>query len=357
MKYSYDDLKLSVEPCEWNKNSPKEVLKYAVGGLLYMPATHTKIADDIIEKKNPKIKSICLCLEDAIGDDAVKQAELCVKFTLTKIYTAVQTGVISLNDVPLIFVRVREPKQISRLSRICGRRAFTMLCGFNLPKFDKSNCDAYLTEFNSILDRHKNTLYIMPIIESKNVMYRQRRMEELIYINDKLLLMSDNVLNIRVGATDFSGLFGIRRPIDAMIYDMSVINDCLSDVINVFARNYICSGPVWEYFNSEAIPGDWSDGLQKELRQDKLNGFIGKTCIHPSQLKYIQENCVVTYENYKDALSILGMSNGIVGVKKGYNNNKMNEVKPHTAWAKKVIGLAEVYGVLEEDKKGVERVE
>ena len=353
MKFSYVDKKLAMEPMKWNINSPKEVLQYAVGGLLYTPGTSTKIADDIISKKLSNVSSICLCLEDAIGDDAVKKAELCVKDTLTKIYNAVHNGEMSIDDVPLIFIRVREPKQITRLARLCGTRAFSMLCGFNLPKFDRDNCDAYIEEFKIVLEKNLNSnkrpLYIMPIIESKNVMYRQRRMDQLIYINDRLVLISDYVLNIRVGATDFCGIFGIRRPIDAKIYDMSVVTDCLSDIINVFARNYVCSGPVCEYFNSQGVEGAWSEGLKNELRYDKLNGFIGKTCIHPAQLKYIQENNIVTYEQYKDAMAILGMANGLVGVKKGYNNNKMNEVKPHSAWARKIIGLADVYGVLAEE--------
>ena len=262
MKFSYVDKKLAMEPMKWNINSPKEVLQYAVGGLLYTPGTSTKIAGDIISKKLHNVSSICLCLEDAIGDDTVKKAELCVKETLTTIYNAVHSGEMSIDDVPLIFIRVREPKQITRLARLCGTRAFSMLCGFNLPKFDKSNCDAYIEEFKVVLEKNltsnKRPLYIMPIIESKDVMYRQRRMDQLIYINDRLVLISDYVLNIRVGATDFSGIFGIRRPIDAKIYDMSVINDCLSDIINVFARNYVCSGPVWEYFNSQGVEGAYA---------------------------------------------------------------------------------------------------
>ena len=342
-----------MNPTEWNINSPKEVLQYAVGGLLYMPATNVKIAEDIISKKNPHMSSICLCLEDAIGDEMVKKAESCVKHILRDIYNAVQADTISINDVPLIFIRVREPEQISRLYRLCGSRAFSMLCGFNLPKFDRSNCDKYLAEFDGVLNacmkNNKRPLYIMPIIESKNVMYRQRRMDQLLYINDRLVLYSDYVLNIRVGATDFCSLFGIRRNIEANVYDMNVIADCLADVVNVFARNYICSGPVWEFFNSEGIEGAWSEGLKKELMLDKLNGFIGKTCIHPCQLKYVQESNIPTYEQYKDATAILGMHDGLIGVKKGYNDNKMNEVKTHSTWARKIIGLAEVYGVLAEE--------
>ena len=85
MKYSYpDNIRLSVEPQEFNRNSSKEILQYAVGGLLYMPATKN-IADVILNKTHPEYKSICLDLEDAIGDDTVTQAEECLKSNLTRI--------------------------------------------------------------------------------------------------------------------------------------------------------------------------------------------------------------------------------------------------------------------------------
>lgn len=358
MKYSYgEEVKLAVEPCEWNKNSDKSILQYAVGGLLYSPGTNTKIADDIINKRFDNWKSICLCLEDAIGDDVIKQAENCVKDTLRKIYNAVKDGIISINDVPLIFIRVRNPEHLMRVFRVCGRRGTSMLTGYNLPKFDKTNCDAYISKFMDIQSQMKTKLYMMPIIESKKVLYRQNRDEQLTYINDKLKLVNEHVLNVRVGATDFSSIFGVRRTMDTTIWDMQVISTCLVDVLNMFLHNYVCSGPVWEYFNSDGIEGLWSEMLKRELKLDKLNGFCGKTCIHPSQLKYVQENNIVTYEQYKDALAILGMSDGIVGVKKGYNDNKMNEVKTHSYWARKIVGLAEVYGVLAEEHKEEEVVE
>lgn len=357
MRFEFKDKNMAIKPSEWNINSPKEILQYAIGGLLYMPGNRTKIAEDIINHNLKGASSICLDLEDAIGDDVVKHAELCIKDTLRSIYNALHDGTLSINDVPIIFIRVREPKQIIRMWKLCGTRAFSVVTGFNVPKFDKSNCDAYLEEFNKVCELNMQSnhrpIYIMPIIESKAVMYKQSRIEQLLYLRDRLDRFSDYVLNVRVGATDFCSLFGIRRNINSNVYDMKVISDCLSDVVNVFGKNYVCSGPVWEFFNSEGIPGEWSEGLKKELAMDKLNGFMGKTCIHPSQLKYIQEANIVTYEQYNDAISILGMSDGLVGVKKGYNNNKMNEVKTHTLWAKKIIGLAGVYGVLAEENSYV----
>ena len=85
--------------------------------------------------------------------------------------------------------------------------------------------------------------------------------------------------------------------------------------------------------------------MKKELYADRLNGMLGKTSIHPSQLPYIQESLIPTEEDYEDAMSILGINANTTGVKKSVGGNRMNEVKTHTNWAKKVVGLAKVYGV------------
>lgn len=350
MEYTFSDKEFLICPQKWNKNSPKEVLQYAVGGLLYMPATNVSIANKILNGELNMIKSLCLCLEDAIGDCMVLEALNCVKTILSRFMKAIHNEFITFDDLPLIFIRVRNPKQITEIVNMCGMHNLQIITGFNLPKFDKNNCDEYLENFSYIYKNYykmfKSNLYIMPIIESYNVLHLKSRHEHLNYIADKLKIYADNVLNIRVGTTDFCNFFAIRRNINSTIYDVKVVSDCLADIINYFGASYICSGAVWEYFDSEGLDGLWLDGLKKELTLDKLNGFIGKTCIHPSQLPYIFSNNIVTLEEYKDAVSILGMSDNLIGVKKGYNDNKMNEVKTHTNWAKKIIGLSEVYGVL-----------
>ena len=49
MKYEFKDM--LINGTEFNKESSREVLQYAIGGMLYMPATRTKIVQDIIEQK------------------------------------------------------------------------------------------------------------------------------------------------------------------------------------------------------------------------------------------------------------------------------------------------------------------
>ena len=347
MKYEFKDM--LINGTEFNKGSSREVLQYAIGGMLYMPATRTKIVQNIIEQKNPNMKSICLDLEDSIGDDTVEEATLMLKSTLSKLCTAVENGTLSINKLPLIFIRVRNPEQLKELKNTLTQEQFGMITGFNFPKFDSTNAAEYLRIFNEIRNTVPEKLYFNPILESKTIMYKQNRLAELTYIQRKLSGFSDSILNIRVGATDFCNIFGIRRKMSQTIYDIGVVADCFTDIVNFFGKNYVISGPVWEYFNSQGEDGLWKTGLEKELSFDKLNGFFGKTSIHPMQLPVIAKSNIIDEEDYNDAMSIMGMSTGLIGVAKGSAGNKMNEVKTHSNWARKILAIASVYGV---KKKG-----
>ena len=349
MNYEFKDTEMLIEGIEFDKTSPREILQYAIGGMLYMPATRTKIVQDIIEQKNPNMKSICLDLEDSIGDDTVEEATLMLKSTLSKLCTAVENRTLSINKLPLIFIRVRNPEQLKELKNTLSQEQFRMITGFNFPKFDSTNAAEYLRIFNEIRNTVPEKLYFNPILESKTIMYKQNRLAELTYIQRKLSGFSDSILNIRVGATDFCNIFGIRRKMSQTIYDIGVVADCFTDIINFFGKNYVISGPVWEYFNSQGEDGLWKTGLEKELTLDKLNGFFGKTSIHPMQLPVIAKSNIIDEEDYNDAMSIMGMGTGLIGVAKGSAGNKMNEVKTHSNWARKILAIASVYGV---KKKG-----
>ena len=49
-----------------------------------------------------------------------------------------------------------------------------------------------------------------------------------------------------------------------------------------------------------------------------------------------------------DAKDIIENYYSEIGVKKSSNGDKMNEYKPHYKWAKKIMKLAYIYGVLNE---------
>lgn len=346
MKYNYGDhVNLMVEPQEFNKNSGKEILQYAVGGLLYMPATQSNVAKKIVSREFEFVKSMVLDLEDSLGDDLVGYGQRHIVKIITELDEAVKAGKLDMDDIPLIFIRVRCKEHIADAMNMLKEK-IVYITGFNIPKFDKHCCDDYIKAFIPVRDYAKSidgtNLYIMPIIENKTAMYRQLRMDNLLYVNDALREIQESVLNIRVGGADFNNIFGIRRGTDHTIYDTGVVRSCLNDIINVFGKSYVVSGPVWEYFGSDSAV----EGMKRELDADAINGFIGKTCIHPSQLPLVQEFNIVKKMDYLDAMGILGMNENTVGVQRSASG-RMNEVKTHGKWAKKIVGMAMVYGVRE----------
>jgi hypothetical protein len=63
---------------------------------------------------------------------------------------------------------------------------------------------------------------------------------------------------------------------------------------------------------------------------------------------------VVTHEEYSDAADILHEDRSGGGVLRSAYTNKMNEIKPHRAWAERTVRRAEVFGVAREGISFVE---
>lgn len=337
-------------PLPFSNFSSQETLSYAIGAALYTPATRPTIAEDILNGKHEGLVSMVLDLEDAIGDHQVELAETSLVEQLHRLASYVELGILPKADVPLLFIRVRSPEQVRRIVELLEEQ-IVWITGFFFPKFTPENGAQYfqaLHEYNLYKAPNTPTLYGAPILESAQVIYRELRMETLFGIQKILEQFKDLVLNVRIGATDFSSLFGVRRSSSHTIYDIATIRDCLADILNVFGRveaGYVISGPVWEYFTSQE-----QHGLIREVLLDKENGIVGKTIIHPSHIKIVQSLYTVTHEEYLDATSIVESHNGYQGVIKSGYGNKMNEIKPHLNWAKRILARANVYGVLHEQQ-------
>lgn len=364
------------KPSEFTKNSSKEILAYALGATLYMPATRPNIHQDLLSKKHSGLTSMVICLEDAIGDDEVELAETLLVNELYTLSEEMGKGLLLEDDLPLIFIRIRDYEQLLRLkSRI--RKGLNLLTGIVIPKFSPSQGKLILQEVKS-LNEDGYRLYALPILETKRVIEIETRLDELMAIKELTDQYEDLILNIRIGATDFCGLYGIRRNSDTTVYDIAVIRDCISDIVNVFLRSdhpYVISGPVWEYFSSkdrllkpqlrqtpfrERLGQDGidlrsklidkhMDGLIQEILMDITNGLTGKTIIHPTHIRPVQALNTVSYEEYLDARSIVDKADGQVGVMKSTFHNKMNEIKPHYYWAQKILLKSEIFGVLNEE--------
>ena len=321
----------------------KNILQYMVGGLLYMPAFQDNVVHKIVGRKIARLTSVAFCLEDAIQDDALDEAEkrLCgILMELLPIYEE------RLEEMPLLFVRVRTPEHMQHISDLLGENE-EILAGYILPKFDMSNGAEYVEIIRNINKERAIPIYVMPVLESSSIADAKTREQVLHDVKKMLDSVNEYVLNVRVGGNDFCNLYGLRRPIYTDIYSVGVIRDILVDILNVFARDYVVSGPVWEYFDDGKNVA-WLEGLLRELELDRINGFIGKTAIHPSQLPYIYDSLKVGRTDYEDAKQLLRWDVEKLGVVKSTNGSRMNEVKTHRRWAERIKMLGDIYGVKEE---------
>ncbi|WP_055713292.1 HpcH/HpaI aldolase/citrate lyase family protein [Streptomyces torulosus] len=357
------------EPGVFTADSPARVLAAALGATLYSPATRERLADDIVKQAGRGVVSMVLCLEDSIDDAEVVAAEENVVRQFADLAARPDA------DLPLLFIRVRFPEQIPDLVRRLGPDV-RLLSGFVLPKFTEERGIAFLEALTAAEAASGRRLFAMPVLESPELMYRETRVEALQGIAHTVDKYRDRVLALRLGVTDFCSSYALRRAPDMTAYDVQIVASVIADVVNVLGRadgtGFTVTGPVWEYFRvqermfkpqlrtspflenragrlRETLIEHALDGLLREISLDQANGLLGKTCIHPSHVLPVHALSVVSHEEFSDAEDILRPERGGGGVLRSASRNKMNEVKPHRAWAERVLQRAEVFGVANED--------
>ncbi|WP_159327467.1 HpcH/HpaI aldolase/citrate lyase family protein [Streptomyces tendae] len=357
------------EPCSFTADSPARLLSAALGATLYSPATRPSLADDILKQGARGLMSMVLCLEDSIDDADVPVGEANLVRQLTDL--AERSG----DDVPLLFIRVRTPEQIPDLVRRLGP-AVRLLSGFVLPKFTEERGIPFLEALTAAEATSGRRLFAMPVLESPDLLYRETRVQTLEGIFRAVDKYRDRVLALRLGVTDFCSSYGLRRGPDMTAYDVQIVASVIADVVNMLARadgtGFTVTGPVWEYFRvqermfkpqlrqSPFLEGQAvelrqkliehsMDGLLREISLDRANGLLGKTCIHPSHVLPVHALSVVSHEEFSDAQDILRPERCGGGVMRSAYTNKMNEVKPHRAWAERTLLRAEIFGVANED--------
>ncbi|MCD0451092.1 HpcH/HpaI aldolase/citrate lyase family protein [Actinocorallia sp. API 0066] len=348
------------EPGDFGRDSAADLLAVALGATLYSPATRPRLAADVHRCAALGVRSMVLCLEDSISDADVPAAEANLVAQVRAIDPAL---------APLLFVRVRTPEQIPDLTRRLGPAA-ALITGYVLPKFEAGSGKLYLDATAEAADLAGLRLLAMPVIETRDALYRETRTAVLTDVATLLDQRREQILAVRLGGTDLCSAYGLRRPRDLTIYDIHLVASLIADVVNVFGRAdgtaFTVTGPVWEYFSAgerlfkpllrespfaensaevlraQLITADL-DGFIREVTLDKANGLTGKTVIHPSHVAAVHALSVVSHEEFSDATDILGIPAG--GAMASSYANKMNEAKPHRAWAERTLLRAEVFGV------------
>ncbi|GHE53639.1 ATP/GTP-binding protein [Streptomyces vinaceus] len=357
------------EPAEFTADSPARILAAALGATLYSPATRPHLSADVHKQAARGVVSMVLCLEDSISDAEVADAE---ENLVRQFATLDADG----GELPLLFIRVRTPEQIPDLVHRLGGSA-RRLAGFVLPKFTESRGTAFLDAVaQAEAAGAGQPLYAMPVLETPDLLHLETRVEALAGISRTVNRYRERVLALRLGVTDFCSVYGLRRTPDMTAYDVQIVAGVIADVVNVLSRadgtGFTVTGPVWEYFRHQqrlfkpqlrrspflqegaeelrtALIEHDLDGLLREVELDRANGLLGKTCIHPAHVTPVHALSVVSHEEFSDAQDILRPERGGGGVMRSAYTNKMNEVKPHRAWAERTMLRAEVFGVAKEE--------
>ncbi|MFW3172018.1 HpcH/HpaI aldolase/citrate lyase family protein [Geodermatophilus sp. CPCC 206100] len=364
------DRLFAVPPGTVTPHSPRSTLALALGATLYSPGTRPALDVDAARAAAIGATSVVWCLEDAIPHAQVAAAEANVVAALQRID---ERG--CGEDLPLLFVRVREPAQIRRLAAAAGP-ALSRLTGFSLPKATGPGLGEMLAAVAEVSAGSPHPLYAMPILETPDVAWSESRAAALGAVAEQLDHYADAVLCVRVGGTDLSGLFGLRRDRDTTVWDVAVVRDCLADIVNRFARNgeHVVTAAVWEHipgprlfkpqlrqtpFTSrresalrQHLIDDDLDGLIRETTLDKANGMHGKTVIHPAHVSVVNALFTVARSEYDDALDILTAR--AEGGVRASAHGRMNELGPHALWAELISRRAAVFGVVADESALVE---
>lgn len=336
-------------PIELDSSTDIEILRYALGAFLYIPATQLEMIIKALSGRYRDVKPLAICLEDAIGETGEEQAIENVKIILNRLSTRCQetseNEIINKSRFPVVFLRIRDLEQLN-LMKDAIRKNSAVISGILIPKASSEKIE----EFIKTLDSWGLTkMYVMPIIESKEFIYREIKNTAFSELYNTLLKYRDRVLGVRVGLVDILGAFGIRRNEKFTIYENNICSSFIGDITTLLNRPELglpVSGGVSEVFDmkDEALRMNYI----KEIELDKYHGLVGKTVIHPNQVQFVQAMYSVKYEDYLDAVEILKNQGGDYGVSKSTSGQKMNEMSPLMRWAEKTIKLGKIYGVLNE---------
>ena len=318
-----------------------------------------------------------LCLEDSIDDAEVAEAEENLVRQFADLDARAGPGAAAAVHPG--------PRRPSRSPTWCGGSApaVRLLSGFVLPKFTEERGVPFLEALAGAEAASGRRLFAMPVLESPELLHlRDAGSETLEGIARTVDKYRDRVLALRLGVTDFCSAYGLRRAPDMTAYDVQIVASVIADVVNVLGpgRRHrlhrhragvgVLPRPgahVQAAAAPQPLPGGPGrgaapaliehdmDGLLREIELDRANGLLGKTCIHPSHVA-ARARAVGGQPRgvQRRRRTSCGPERGGGGVLRSAYTNKMNEVKPHRAWAERTLLRAEVFGVAREDVGFVE---
>jgi citrate lyase beta subunit len=296
----------------------KTLSPYALGATLYMPATREDILDVVLHKKLPELRSMVVCLEDAVAEIDVDTALA----NLHKLLLSIEQQGGRAADGPMLFVRPRDSQMAAVLNEW---PLMAHVDGFVLPKLSLTNLRAWELAVTN------PDIFLMPTLETREVFNPVAMVE----LGEALKQTLDHrIIALRIGGNDLLGCLGLRRNPATTLYStpMGYVIPMLAGVMG--SQGFALTAPVFERLATPHL-------LLEELSLDIAHGLVGKTAIHPSQISSIQDSFRVSLEDLNCAKLMLNE----VAPAVFNHNDTMCEPATHFKWATHILERAKWHGV------------
>ena len=283
-----------------------------LGATMYVPVIHSQLADVVNGQRYPNLRSVVLCLEDALHDNDVTRGLNVLRQLLAEH---------DIEGGPLVFVRPRDLQMARYIAQFNG---IEKVDGFVVPKLAADILPAWVAIADAV------DLVLMPTLESAWVFDPLA----VSHFSQTLAAVGgQRVLALRVGGNDLLSHLALRRVRGQTLYE-GPLAGCLSQLMcSLGGRGFALTAPVFDITDDPVT-------LARECIKDVNFGFVGKTAIHPDQIDVIQ-NCFAVPESLLiDAQEVLQSSAPAVFKRDG----AMLEPATHRAWAERTLARAVIYG-------------
>ena len=295
----------------------RRVTPYALGATLYMPVTHPGAAEIVMGRRFHGVRSVVLCLEDALAAVDVPEGLARLAELLPRLASLARDR----GSTPLVFVR---PRDLDMAGALAGAPGIEALDGFVCPKVRPGQVGRWVEAVAG------TGLRLMPTLETREILDPVAVRD----LRDELVAEAgERILALRIGGNDLLSCLGLRRRRGRTIYD-GPLREVLANLVNLMVpAGFRLTAPVHEIL-------DDVETLGREVTEDVAWGFVGKTAIHPAQVSLIHAAFAVDERDLHAARLILAP--GAPAVFR--HDGAMCEPATHRAWATSIVERARYHG-------------
>ncbi|MEX3937618.1 HpcH/HpaI aldolase/citrate lyase family protein [Paraburkholderia phymatum] len=294
-----------------------------MGATLYMPATRGDILDVVFGTKISELRSLVVCLEDAVAAIDVESALA----NLRALLMDVEARGGRPEHGPLLFVLrgIRRPRDAAMAAVLSDWPLMKHVDGFVVPKLTLKSLQSWEYAVSN------PDLCLMPTLETVDVFDPGAMVElgQALKAN-----LNQRIITLRIGGNDLMGCLGLRRNPATTLYNtpMNYVIPMLAGIMG--AQGFALTAPVFEQLATPHL-------LKEELELDIAHGLVGKTAIHPSQISVIHDTLRVSVADLNCAKFILND----VAPAVFKHNDAMCEPATHYKWAVNILERAKWHGV------------